>query len=157
MGIGAIIFLILLGLLLIWLEVLVIPGTTISGIGGIILMGAGIYMAFNQHGNITGLWVLISSLGLLIISIVVFLKSNTWKKLSLNTNVDASVDHFEENSIKPGDEGKTITRLAPSGKIRIGDQDVEAESLDGYIDPGIDIIVTEVLKYKVFVKLKTKN
>ena len=154
MGIGAIIFLIALGLLLIWLEVLVIPGTTISGIGGIILMGGGVYLAFNQHGNTIGLWVLSGSLALLILSIVFFLKSNTWKRLSLSTNIDSSVDHIREDSIKPGDEGKCITRLAPSGKARINDQDVEAESLDGLLDPGTAIVVTEVLKYKVFVKLK---
>jgi len=154
MGIGAIIFLIVLGLLLIWLEVLVIPGTTISGIGGIILMAGGIYLAFNQHGATTGVWVLLSTLGLLILSIVFFIKSNTWKRISLNSTVSSKMEHFEEDSIKPGENAKTITRLAPMGKVRVGGVDVDAESLSGLIDPGTEVVVTEVLKYKIYVKLK---
>ncbi len=157
MGIGVIILLILLGLLLIWLEVLVVPGVTVSGIGGIILMAVGVFMAFRYYGNTAGLWVLGGSFALLIISIVFLLKSNTWKRLSLDTNIDSTVEHIKEDSIKVGDEGKTITRLAPSGKIRIKEQEVEAESTDGLINPGVDVVVTEILKYKVFVKLKTKQ
>ncbi|MEA1873340.1 MAG: NfeD family protein [Bacteroidota bacterium] len=154
MGIGAIIFLIVLGLLLIWLEVLVIPGTTISGIGGIILIGGGIYLAFDQHGTSVGVWVLLSSLALLILSIIFFLKSNTWKRLSLNSSVNSKVEYFKEDSIKPGEHAKTITRLGPMGKVRVGEVDVDAESLSGLIDPGTEVVVTEVLKYKIFVKLK---
>jgi len=154
MGIGAIIFLIVLGLLLIWLEVLVIPGITISGIGGIILMGGGIYLAFDQHGTSVGVGVLLASLGLLIVSIIFFLKSNTWKRLSLNSSVSSKVEYFKEDSIKPGDNAKAITRLGPMGKVRVGEVDVDAESLSGLIDAGTEVVVTEVLKYKVFVKLK---
>jgi membrane-bound ClpP family serine protease len=155
MGIGVIIFLVLLGLVLIWLEVLVIPGITISGIGGVLLIAAGVYLAFNQHGNTTGIWVLVGTLLLLIISIVYFLKSNTWNRISLSDSVSSNVEYFEEGSVSVGDAGKTITRLAPSGKIRVGEVELEGESLSGYLDPGTEIIVTEVLKYKVFVKLKT--
>ncbi len=154
MGIGAIVFLIVLGLVLIWLEVLVIPGTTISGIGGIILMAGGVYLAFNQHGNVAGLWVLGATLVLLILTVIFFLKSNTWKRISLSTNVSSKVEYFEENSIQVGDTAKTVTRLAPMGKVRVNDMDVEAESLSGLIDPETEVVVTEVLKYKVIVKLK---
>ncbi|SRR6056297_237352 len=154
MGIGAVIFLILLGLVLIWLELLVIPGTTVAGIGGVILVGAGVYVAFDSHGTSAGLWALGGSLVLLIISIVFFLKSNTWKNLSLNDTVSSKVEYHKENSIKPGDTAKAITRLGPSGKVRVGDEEVEAESRSGLIDPGTELKVTEVTSNKIYVKIK---
>lgn len=154
MGITAIVFIILIGLLLIWLELLVIPGTTVAGIAGVLLMGAGVYFTFKFHGNTAGVWVLFSSFVLLLVSVVVFLKSNTWKRLSLNKNIDYKLESIQEKSIRVGDQGKTISRLAPSGKVRVGNQDFEAESQDGLIDPDQEIVVTEVLNNKVFVKLK---
>ncbi|MFO7789605.1 MAG: NfeD family protein [Bacteroidales bacterium] len=156
MGIGAVIFLILLGLILIWLELLVIPGTTIAGIGGILLVGAGVYIAFDAIGTSAGLWTLGSALVLLVVSIVFFLKSNTWKKLSLNDSVQSTVEHYKENSIKPGDTATAISRLGPSGTVRVNDINVEAESLDGLIDPGTKLKITEVRKNKVFVKILKK-
>ncbi|MFP4663457.1 MAG: hypothetical protein ACLFM1_03430 [Bacteroidales bacterium] len=154
MGVGAVIFLIILGLILIWLELLVIPGTTVAGIGGVILVAAGIYIAFDSLGTSAGIWALGSSLFLLIISIVFFLKSNTWKKISLNESVDSRMEYYEKDSIKPGDMAKAITRLGPSGKVIVNDIEIEAESHSGLIDPGTELIITDVASNKVFVKIK---
>lgn len=155
MTITAVIILLLVGLALIWLEFLVIPGTTIAGIGGIILMGTGIYLAYHFIGPKTGMYSLMGAAVMLVISIVVFLKSNTWKKLSLNDNIDSKVDTYEEESIKKGDEGICISRLAPSGRICTGAQEVEAESVDGLLDPQTKVVIIKVLRNKVYVKLKT--
>ncbi|MFW5805015.1 MAG: NfeD family protein [Bacteroidales bacterium] len=152
MGIGAVIFLILLGLILIWLELLVIPGTTIAGIGGILLVGAGVYIAFDSVGTAAGVWSLAGSLVLLIVSIVFFLKSNTWKKLSLNDAVQSKVEYYKEDSIKPGDTATAVSRLSPSGTVRVNDITVEAESLDGMIDPGTKLKVIEVRKNRIIVR-----
>lgn len=154
MNLAVIIILIIIGILLIWLEVLVIPGTTISGIGGIILIAGGVYLAFSKLGNVIGIWSLASTLFLLILSIIFFAKSNTWKKLSLNSSIDSNVEHFSEELVKQGDEALAITRLNPMGKIIVKEQTIEAESLSGLIDPGTELIITEVHKSKVFVKLK---
>jgi membrane-bound ClpP family serine protease len=154
MNLAVIIILIIIGILLIWLEVLVIPGTTISGIGGIILIAGGVYLAFSKLGNVIGIWALVSTLFLLILSIIFFAKSNTWKKLSLNSSIDSSVEHFSEESVKQGDSAISITRLNPMGKIIVNEQTIEAESLSGLIDPETELIITEIHKSKVFVKLK---
>lgn len=153
MGITAIIFLILLGILLIWLEFLVIPGTTIAGIGGILIIGVAIFFSFRTHGNTFGLISLFSTLVLLILSTVLFLKSKTWKKIGLKAKIEATVDSFDQDKVNLGDKGKTITRLAPSGKIRVNGIEMEAESVSGLIDVGVEVEIIEVLKYKVFVKL----
>src|SRR5690554_2641294 len=46
-----IILLIFLGLLLLLIEFAVIPGVTIAGIGGFILLGLSVYIAFAEYGT----------------------------------------------------------------------------------------------------------
>ena len=55
MSIFAIILLILLGLLLLLIEFAVIPGVTIAGIGGFLLLAASVYIAFKELGTAAGL------------------------------------------------------------------------------------------------------
>ncbi|MFA5588411.1 MAG: hypothetical protein WC987_06550, partial [Mariniphaga sp.] len=54
MTIFAIILLILLGLLLLLIEFVIIPGVTVAGIGGFLLLGASVYMAFTKYGTGAG-------------------------------------------------------------------------------------------------------
>ena len=51
MSILAIVLLILLGMILFLVEFFLVPGVTIAGIGGAILMGASVFMAFRTHGS----------------------------------------------------------------------------------------------------------
>ena len=46
MTVFVIVLLLLLGIVLLLLEFLVVPGVTIAGIGGVIMMGGGIYLAY---------------------------------------------------------------------------------------------------------------
>ena len=82
------------------------------------------------------------------------LRSNTWKKLSLNTKLDSTVEGVD-GSVKIGDEGITLGRLAPMGNVQIGEALVEAESQSGYVDAHQRVEVVKVLKNKIIVKLKT--
>jgi len=54
MTIFAIILLIALGLVLLLIEFAVIPGITIAGIGGFLMLGASIYIAFLEYGTGAG-------------------------------------------------------------------------------------------------------
>ena len=54
MTVFAIILLIFLGLLLLLIEFAVIPGVTIAGIGGFILLGLSVYIAFSSYGSGVG-------------------------------------------------------------------------------------------------------
>jgi membrane-bound ClpP family serine protease len=58
--------------------------------------------------------------------------------------------------VKEGDEGVCLGRLAPMGKVRVGDVVVEAQSPGGYIDANSEVIIVRVLKNKVIVKLKNE-
>ena len=46
---------------------------------------------------------------------------------------NAFVSHH--NNILVGQSGTTLTRLAPMGKVRVGEVTAEAKTIDGYINP----------------------
>jgi len=152
MTILIILFLIFLGILLLLLEFAVIPGVTIAGIGGVLLLGASIYLAFNTYGIITGIittaFVLIAS-PLLILR---FFRSRAGKKMVLESEVTGRVDQVDAELIRQGDEGMTIGRLAPTGKVRINNQTMEGKSIGGFIDQQVPVRVVEVLKTQVIVE-----
>lgn len=156
MALSAIILLILLGMVLLVLEILVIPGL-IAGIVGFILLLGGMIASFHYYGPQVGIITTVSSIALTILFIVLSLRSRTWKKMSLTTEIDGRVNLIDEVSITPGTKGETISRLAPSGKAMVADQIVEVHSVEGFIDEGEHIEVVKVESYKIFVRLIDKN
>ena len=154
MSLLAIILLILLGLLLLIVEFLLVPGITIAGIAGMILLGGSVYFSYHFLGSTTGNIVLVSTALVVVITLYYALKSRTWKLFMLNTNIEGNTNTLEENSIKPGDTGKTVTRLNPAGKAMINGLMVEASSTGTYINQQTEIEVIKVVGSKVIVKLK---
>jgi len=146
MTILIILFLIFLGIVLLLLEFAVIPGVTIAGIGGVLLLGASVYLAFDTYG-VTAFVLVVSPL-----LVVRFFKGRTGKKMVLESEISGRVDQIDANAIQPGDEGITIGRLAPTGKVRIKDQTMEGKSIVGFIDQQVPIRVVEVLKTQVIVE-----
>ena len=149
-----IIFLILLGLFLLFLEFFVIPGMTVAGIGGLIFSVAGISMVYSNYGIATGNIVLISTVIFAIILFIISFKSGTWDRLMLKSAVTGQVETVEENSIQPGDTGITITRMNPVGKVKVKDQIIEAKCPGQFVDPNTEVIVKEVFKTYIIVKQK---
>lgn len=84
------------------------------------------------------------------------LRAQTWKKLSLHSSIDSTVEGVDE-SVKVGDCGICLGRLSPMGKVKIGEVVVEALSQSGYIDSRAEVEVVKVYKDKVIVKLKKEK
>jgi len=152
MSILAIIVLIVLGILLLLLEFAVIPGITIAGIGGFLMLGASVYIAFSQFGTVPGIITLAFVLIASPLLIYYFFKSRAGNKMVLNTRIEGKVEAFDKTKIKTGDHGKTIGRLAPTGKVRVNGEVTEAQSTGNFIDQNIEIKVVKVLQNKVIVE-----
>jgi len=155
MSFVAIILLILLGIILFLVEFLLVPGITIAGIGGALCMGGGVFVAYKVYGSLAGNLVLLGTLLFIIITVYFSLKSKTWKKFMLNSKIDGKVNVIQEEKINEGDVGKTITRLAPIGRVMVNDISIEAKSTGAFIDENTEIEVVKVEKSKIIVKLKT--
>lgn len=149
-----IVLLIIFGIILILLEFFVIPGVTVAGIGGVLLIGGGIVLSYQAFGTEAGNYFLAASILAVIVIIVYALRANTWTRLGLKNAINDNVTTFNPDEIKVGQEGVTITRLNPMGKVKIGKLIVEARSIDGFIDQNKEIEVVEIEKNKIIIKQK---
>ena len=156
MSITLIIIIILLGVLLFIIEFLLVPGITVAGIGGAILIVGGVIMAYHHHGSTIGNFTLLGTVLISFLTVFIVLKSGTWKNIMLKKDISGKVNVVDQTGVevKIGDMGKTITRLNPMGKVVINGNYFEAQSLNKYIDQKTDIEVIKVLSNKLVVKLK---
>lgn len=153
MSILAIILLILLGIFLFIVEFLLVPGITIAGIGGALLMAAAVYFAYTTHGNTVGNYTLVATLILTVGGGAYVLRAKTWRRLMLDKGIDSKVEvGLEEGKIKVGDQGESITRMAPIGKVLINGIVVEGKSQRGFLDQHTPVEVIKVLNTQVIVK-----
>jgi membrane-bound ClpP family serine protease len=143
---------IIVGFLFLLLEILVLPGTSVSGIIGFVLLGIGIWQAYAVYGGLAGTITLIGTLLLSLVALFVALKSRTWRRAALNKNIDGKVNIIDNTRIKPGDKGKTVSRLAPMGKAMINGEYYEVKTTGEFLDPETDIEVVKIEFNKIYVK-----
>lgn len=149
-----IVTLIVIGLVLLMLEVLVIPGTTIAGIIGAACIIFAIWQAYTLHGTLAGHCTVGGTLIISALSLFYVIRTKTWSKIMLKTEVKGKVNVIEKSEVKGGDTGRSVSRLAPSGKALINDKLYEVHSLEGFIDQEMDIVVKKIHYNKIIVKLK---
>jgi membrane-bound ClpP family serine protease len=153
MTLGTIILLILIGMLLFVVEFLLVPGVTIAGIAGFILLVGAIYFGYNSLGTPDGHYILAGTVFISILTIYFSLRSRTWKKFMLDSRIEGKVSSYAEDKVKVGDEGKTITRLNPMGKVLINGEFLEAKSTGPYIEQNKKIKVVNIKDFRVTVDL----
>lgn len=157
MSIGIIIALIVLGVFLLLVEFLIVPGVTVAGIAGSIFIVGGVVLGYHYHETPTSHYILIGTVFLLIGVFALAFKTKTWQKLGLKTSIESHATEDVATLFKVGDTGKSVSRLAPIGKILVNETLVEARSLGGYIDPGIEVEIIRTEKNKLFVEPKQKK
>ena len=132
LDIAIIVFLMVAAILLILAEIFLLPGITLAGIGGAIFAIGGVVFAW-------------------------LLRSRSFNKIALKTDIDSKLTSSRDLGIEPGDEGITLSRLAPIGKARIKGINVEAKSQDELIDENTPIVVIRVDSYNVIVRPKEET
>lgn len=147
---GLIITLILVGLVLLFAEILLIPGVGIAGVLGFLSMAGSCVYAFMELGNVTGAVVTVLNSVLIVALTIWVLRARTWERLTLNTNIDAKAV-VPEVSVEVGDRGRTMTRLAPVGAARFGNNVLEVTAFEDIMGPGQEIEVVSVEGNKVYV------
>ena len=152
MTVFIIVLLIVLGIGLLLLEFLVIPGVTVAALGGVLMIGGGIYLSYDHYGSSIGHMTVLGTLIFCGISLALALKSKTWQKIMLKAEVDSKVEKLETEDITVGDQGICVSRLAPMGKIKLNKKIVEAKSTGVYIDEKTNVEVVGVIDKIVIVK-----
>jgi membrane-bound ClpP family serine protease len=153
LDIAIIVFLIAIAIVLILLEIFLLPGITVAGIGGALFAMGGVVYAYTVS-TLTGHITLATSIVAFGLAFAWLLRSKSFNKVALHTNIDSKLTSSRDLGIQPGDEGVTLSRLAPIGKARFNDITVEAKSVGDFIDENTPIIVLRVDGYNVVVTTK---
>jgi membrane-bound ClpP family serine protease len=152
MDIAIVVILCLLGIILILLEIFLIPGITLAAVAGGLLYAASLWYAYSHLGALGGTITLISSIFVFGITFVWLVKSKALETIALKTDIQSTVASGDSLKIKEGDEGITLSRLNPMGKVRVNGITMEAKSLGEFIDEETAIIVVKVFATQLTVK-----
>lgn len=147
--------LIALGIIFMLIEIFLLPGVSIAGIAGALFIIGGIVYAYMFMGNTAGNITLAGSALLLGGAFVWLVKSNSLRRIALETNIEESVDVSHLKEIEVGDVGVALSRLNPIGQVLVNDVEVEGKSYDGeFIDEETEVEVVKVKSYNILVKKK---
>ena len=144
--------LLIVGLILIVVEVIFVPGTTVVGfIGfGIMLIGAWLAYGYFEQGVF---WGIVGGTALL--SAVIFIwvfRAKPWQQFALKTANQSKVNEGITDGLKEGDEGITVSVLRPVGKAEIGDKTVEVSTLGNYVQSGTPIRIIKISSNHILVE-----
>jgi membrane-bound ClpP family serine protease len=148
-----VIALLVLGVLLLLIEVIFVPGTTIVGIGGVILLGIGVYIAYDSIGEVVGHLSIASALLVIVLSLGVLLKGRTWQRMALDSSITERVTAGAPLHVTVGERGIAESRLNPVGKAAFGENVLEVHSSGGFIDQGTAVEVVRVSGNRILVKV----
>lgn len=143
--------LLVMGIVLIFLEIFVIPGTTFFGIAGGVLLVAGIFGTYKHFGENWGHVSIMGSVGVFFILFFMGKRLLSKDKVTLKEAVDAKVNLLEYE-FNIGDKGIATSEIRPSGKAKINEHKVEVFSNGAYIPKDTAIQVVKIDGNKIIVK-----
>jgi membrane-bound ClpP family serine protease len=147
-----IISLLLIGLALIILEVVFVPGTTIVGLIGVIFMGAGIIISYRHYGSNIGLYILIGTGVVTAVSLYFSFRSEAWMRFANNSSIKSKVNEGSTASLQVGDEGVALSVLRPMGTADFKSGQFEVKTLGDYLDVGTRVKIVHVSSSEIIVK-----
>jgi membrane-bound ClpP family serine protease len=150
-----IISLLLIGLALLIVEVVFIPGTTVVGILGVIFSIVGVVISYESFGNTVGFYVLLTTLIGTIAALFFSFRSGAWSKFSNKSAIHSKVNEGMFAGLKVGDEGKALSALRPFGKAEFGDIVVEVRSIGAYAEPKSRIKIIQIEANQIIVDILT--
>ena len=141
-----------LGLLLLFAEVAIVPGFGVAGVLGVLALGAGAVAAWTElgpfWGGITG--------GASVIAAVAMLfwlpRSRAGRKMVLEHSQAEATSQADRSDLV-GRRGVTVTPLRPIGRVRFGRDEVDVVTEGEYIDMNQEVEVTVVEGPRVVVRV----
>lgn len=152
MTLGFVLAIIFIGLLLIFLEIFFIPGTTLFGVIGGIALLIGVIMVYSYYGSKWGNVAVASSFVAVLIAVVAGFKVIQSNKLAMRAEITGRVNELEKNIYNVGDKGIAATEFRPNGKGIFNGNKIEVYSTGEYIPRDSAIEIIKITNDKIFVK-----
>ena len=145
--------LILIGLILITLEVLLLPGLIVGIFGGLLIVSAIVYATVTL-GFYAGIYTIILSILSSIFLFVLFKKLKVWDRFILKDehNVSKSTNENLITNDLVGKNGIALTDLRPSGFILVDNKKLDAQSSGEFIPKNSKVEIVSIESFKITVK-----
>lgn len=140
----AILILAILALALGLLEIFVLPGFGWAGISAIVCAAADALLIYHHYGAAWALAAILVAAVLLCLLLWYVARARTLDRVALHATIDSTSATAEQLSVRAGQEGTALTRLALVGNASIEGKQVEVKSAGAFIDPGTPIRVVRV-------------
>ena len=149
--------LLILGIILMLVEMLLIPGVGLAGFLSLGSLGVACWYAFTEISNAAGWWTTLAAVLLLGVMTFFILRAKTWKRFELKTEVRSQMG-TESERVHVGDRGIAYTRLAPMGTGRFGAVSCEVKSFDNkMVAAGTPVEVVSIEENRPLVKPITQE
>ncbi len=147
-----IISLLLIGLALIIIEVVFVPGTTLVGVIGVIFAGVGVIISYRHYGNEAGFYILVGTSTLVAVALFFSFRSGAWMRFANKSAINSKVNEGITASLQEGDEGIALSTLKPFGKAQFKNGEFEVKTLGDYLDVGTKVKIVSIQSNQIIVK-----
>ncbi len=141
-----------LGAILLVAEVALIPGFGVIGILGSASMIASVVYSFYAIGALAGFLTLLIVVAICIVLIMWAIYGKTLDRMSLKKNIDSTVQNPQTATLKVGDRGVSVTRLALIGEVDFDGNIVEVTSSSGLLDENTSVVISRISGGVIYVK-----
>ena len=147
-----VILLIVIGLVLIIVELVFIPGTTLIGILGFVLAGIGIWIGYAALGTTIGHFILGSSVLIAGVAFFYSFRTDAWSRFALNDQIKSRVNDEHPHTLQIGETGITVSALRPQGTGLFNDQRHEVQTKGEFVAPNTQIRIISLNQNKITVE-----
>ncbi|MCM0041150.1 MAG: nodulation protein NfeD [Algoriphagus sp.] len=143
--------LLLIGLVLLLVEILFIPGTTVVGVFGFLVSLAGLAFAFLNFEYSVAIWITGITLTLNFAAVWYGFSSGIWKKFSLKSTQPGGAFDGRTDGLEVGMKGLAVSDIKPYGKASFNEIWVEVKSESGFIEVNTPVTITKIENNKISV------
>lgn len=157
-----IILLLFMGLILLLLEIFIVPGFGPVGIGAILFLGIGAYLAWAKLSMVWAMVVTLTSILSVVASIIYFKKSGLGNKFFLGRHIgDSASENIQNNTkrkkekdrvVSLGEIGLAISDLRPAGIAEFKNHRLNVLTDGIYINKKARVKITRIEGNRIFVE-----
>jgi len=147
-----VILLIGIGLLLIVVELIFVPGTTIVGILGFILTAIGIWMGYAALGTTIGHIILAATILIGGFTFFYSFRSNSWARFALKEQHRSRVNEEQQHALEVGTVGKTVSALRPQGTALFAEHHHEVQTQGEFVPSNMTVRIIKLFQNKIIVE-----
>lgn len=142
----------LLALVLALVEIFIVPGFGLAGLASLAIALADVVVIYLELGPWWAMAAFLTGIVIILLTMRWLAKSKAIDKISLQARIDSTNATPAQLSVKVGDCGKALTRLALVGNAEINGKVVEVKSSGAFLNPSTPIRVINVSEANITVE-----